>query len=198
MNFAFAALLLALAHPDCVAATGRWAVVHTVRGCMVERGTMVDDNASLASASDLSTVLKRGTTRDLTCCHLYASSSDPEAYTDLRNIFYAPSFIAKLTDSQAGTLPVMHALHALRYRAFALHGYCGPGSAARPRKPDHYDSLEWADPVGAGATANGVEAKFHARLADKPKDRITKSVSHCGWVFSGGQPDPLVVYSGRL
>ncbi|APT34585.1 hypothetical protein MCBMB27_05294 [Methylobacterium phyllosphaerae] len=197
------ASLSVFAHPDVVAATGHRAIFRTVRGRMADRGSiidgvMVDDNASPAAAFEWSTGLKRGTTRDLTCCHLYASSSDPDAYTDLRNIFYAPSFIAKLTDSQAGSLPVMHALHALRYRAFALHGYCGPGSTARPLKPEHYDSLEWADPVGADATASGLEAKLRARLADKPKDRITKSVAHCGWVFSGGQPDRLVVYSGRL
>ena len=63
-------------------------------------------------------------------------------------------------------------------------------------KPELYDSFEWADPVGAGATADGVEAKFRARLAKKPKDRITKSVSRCGWVFSQGRPDPQVIYSG--
>ncbi|WP_449410401.1 hypothetical protein [Methylobacterium komagatae] len=168
---------------------------------MADRGTitdgvMIDDNSSPAAAFEWSTGLKRATTRDLTCCHLYASSSDPEAYTDLRNIFYAPSFIAKLTDSQAGSLPEIHALHALRHRAFALHGYCGPGSTVRPIKPDHYESLEWADPVGAGATAEEVAAKLRARLAGKPKDRITKSVARCGWVFSCGQPDPSVIYSG--
>ncbi len=139
------ASLSVFAHPDVVAATGHRAIFRTVRGRMADRGSiidgvMVDDNASPAAAFEWSTGLKRGTTRDLTCCHLYASSSDPDAYTDLRNIFYAPSFIAKLTDSQAGSLPVMHALHALRYRAFALHGYCGPGSTARPLKPEHYDS----------------------------------------------------------
>jgi len=53
VNFALTALLLALAHPNRVVATGRRAVVHTVSGCMVERGTLVDDNASLASASEL-------------------------------------------------------------------------------------------------------------------------------------------------
>lgn len=196
------ASLSVFAHPDIVAATGRQAVFRTVRGRMADRGSiidgvMVDDNASPAAAFEWSTGLKRATTRDLTCCHLYASSSDPDAYTDLRNIFYAPNFIAKLTDSQAGLLPEMHALHALRYRAFALHGYCGPGSRARPAKPEHYDSLEWAAPVGVGATADGVEAKLRARLADKPKDRITKSVARCGWVFSSSEPDPLVIYSGR-
>jgi hypothetical protein len=196
------ASLSLFAHPDVVAATGRQAVFRTVRGRMADRGTiadgvMVDDNASPAAAFEWSTGLKRGTTRDLTCCHLYASSSDPEAYTDLRNIFYAPSFIAKLTDSQARSLPEVHALHVLRYRAFALHGYCGPGSTIRPPKPQNYDGLTWADQAGAGATGDQVEAKFRARLAQKPKDRITKSVARCGWVFSGGQPDPLVVYDGR-
>jgi hypothetical protein len=196
------ASLSVFAHPDVVAATGHRAVFRTVRGRMADRGAiidgvMVDDNASPAAAFEWSTGLKRATTRDLTCCHLYASSNDPDAYTDLRNIFYAPNFIAKLTDSQAGSLPEMHALHTLRYRGFVLHGYCGPGSRSRPTKPEHYDSLEWADPVGAGATASGLEAKLRARLADKPKDRITKSVAHCGWVFSRSEPDPLVIYSGR-
>ncbi|MGA4554914.1 hypothetical protein [Methylorubrum aminovorans] len=195
------ASLSVFAHPDVVAATGRRAVFRTVRGRMADRGAitdgvMVDDNASPAAAFEWSTGLKRGTTRDLTCCHLYASSSDPEAYTDLRNIFYAPSFIAKLTDSQARSLPEVHALHVLRYRAFALHGYCGPGSAIRPPKPEHYDDLQWADTLGTGVTADTLEAVFRARLERKPRDRITKSVARCGWVFSRGQPDPLVVYSG--
>ncbi len=111
------------------------------RGAIID-GVMVDDNASPAAAFEWSTGLKRATTRDPTCCHLYASSNDPDAYTDLRNIFYAPNFIAKLTDSQAGSLPEMHALHALRYRGSFLR-YCGP--AAGPDRPnrEHYDSLEW-------------------------------------------------------
>lgn len=189
------------AHPDVVMAMGRRAVFRTVRGPVADRGAiidgvMVDDNASPAAAFEWSTGLKRGTTRDLTCCHLYASSSDPDAYTDLRNIFYAPSFIAKLTDSQAGSLPEQHALHILRYRAFVLHGYCGPGSMARPKKPEHYDGLQWADTLGAGTTADELEAVFRTRLGRKPRDRITKSVARCGWVFSRGQPDQLVVYSG--
>lgn len=196
------ASLSLFAHPDVVTATGRRAVFRTVRGRTADRGTivdgvMVDDNASPAAAFEWSTGLKRATTRDLTCCHLYASSSDPEAYTDLRNIFYAPSFIAKLTDSQARSLPEVHALHILRYRAFALHGYCGPGSTIRPPKPQNYDALTWADPAGAGASADQVQATLRARLAQKPKDRITKSVARCGWVFTGGHPDPLVVYDGR-
>ena len=62
----------------------------------------------------------------------------------------------KLTDSQAGSFPEMHALHALRYRAFAFYGHCGPGSTARPTKLEHFDSLEWADPLRAGVTAGGV------------------------------------------
>lgn len=196
------ASLTVFAHPDVVAATGRRAVFRTIRGRTADRGTvvdgvMIDDNLSPATAFDWSTGFKRAPGSDLTCCHLYANSSDPEAYTDLRNIFYAPSFIAKLTDSQAGSLPEVHALHVLRYRSFALHGYCGPGSMVRPPKPQNYDGLEWADPVGAGATADQLEAKFRARLAQKPRDRVTKSVARCGWVFSGGHPDPQVVYSGR-
>lgn len=199
---AFASLSL-FAHPDVVTSIGHRALFRTVRGRMADRGTisdgvMVDDNLSPTAAFEWSTEFKRAAGSDLTCCHLYATSRDPEAYTDLRNIFYAPNFIAKLTDSQAGLLPGTHALHVLRYRAFSLHGYCGPGSMVRPSKPQHYDGLEWADPVGAGATADQLEAKLRARLARRPKDRITKSVARCGWVFSSGHPDPHVVYDGDL
>lgn len=193
------ASLSVFAHPDVVSAAGQRAIFRTVRGKMPDRGKitgglMFDDNTSPAVAFEWSTGFKRTTGTDITCCHLYAESSDAEAYTDLRNLFFAPSFISKLTDSQAASLPTRHSLNVLRYRAFVLFGYCGPGSTRRPTKPEHYDQLEWADTIGAGITAADLETRLRERLARKPKDRITKSVAQCGWTFSEGRPDPLVIY----
>lgn len=193
------ASLAVFAHPDVVCAAGRRAVFRTVRGKIPDRGKiadglMFDDNTSPALAFEWSTGFKRSIGTDVTCCHLYAQSGDPEAYTDLRNLFYLPSFIAKLTDSQAVLLPAGHALNVLRFRAFVLFGYCGPGGTAPPPKPEQYDRLEWADTVGAGIVAEELEAKLRARLVRKPRDRITKSVAQCGWTFSNGRPDPLVIY----
>lgn len=165
------------------------------RGKVVD-GVMSDDNHSPAVAFEWSTGFRRPRGSDLTCCHLYAASADPDAYTDLRNLFFAPSFIAKLTDSQATCLPSSHALNVLRYRAFVLYAYRGPGSSGRPSKPDHYDQLEWANTVGSSIDADGLELRLRARLARKPKDRITKSVAQCGWAFSDYEPDLLVIYSG--
>ncbi len=157
---------------------------------------MFDDNTSPACAFEWSTGFKRFSGTDVTCCHLYAESGNAKADTDPRNLFYAPSFISKLTDSQATLLPELHALNVLRYRAFILYGYCGPGSTNQPSRPDYYDELEWADTIGEGVTAVTLEARLRARLARKPKDRITKSVARCGWAFSGDRPDTYVVYDG--
>lgn len=99
------ASLSIFAHPDVVAASGRRAIFRTVRR-MADRGkitdgVMSDDNHSPAIAFEWSTGCRRPRGSDVTCCHLYAASGNPDAYTDLRNIFFAPSFISKLTDSQA-------------------------------------------------------------------------------------------------
>lgn len=195
------ASLSVFAHPDIVAASGQRAIFRTIRRA-VDRGkicdgVMCDDNYSPAMAFEWSTGFKRRGGSDLTCCHLYAASEDPESYTDLRNLFYAPSFISKLTDNQASLLPSRHALNVLRYRAFALYGYCGPRSSSRPNKPEHYGELEWAEPFGARTSAYELEDRLRAVLAGKPKDRITKSAARCGWAFSGYEPDLNVVYSGH-
>ncbi|MDP4025088.1 hypothetical protein Q8W71_20880 [Methylobacterium sp. NEAU 140] len=194
------ASLAVFAHPDVVAASGRRAIFRTFRR-MADRGkifdgAMADDNYSPAMAFEWATGFKRKAAADLTCCHLYAASRDATAYTDLRNLFFAPSFISRLTDSQAASLPAEHALHALRYRAFVLYGYGGPTGTELPVKAATYDHLEWAEPIGAGARAEELELRLRTRLARKPKDRLTKSVAMCGWTFSDYQPDPRVVFTG--
>lgn len=193
------ASLAVFAHPDVVAAVGGRAVFRTMRGRRrgeIVDGIMEDDNASPAEAFEFGTGFRRRPGSDVQCCHLYAASTDPDAYTDLRNIFMVPQCLAKLTDSQAATLPSLHALHVLRYRAFELYGYRGPSGSAAPAKPDGYDALGWADPIGAGTDAETLERRWRGRLASRRKDRVTKSVALCGWTFSDYRPDPAVVYAG--
>lgn len=194
------ASLSIFAHPDVVTASGSRAIFRTKRDLsrrnQVIDGVLCDDNHSPAMAFEWSTGFKRPIRSDLICCHLYTASGDPEAYTDIRNIFYVPNFIAKLTDSQAATLPSEHALKVLRYRAFVIYGYCGPKSSTPPARPDHFDKLEWAHPVGAGTDAEDLQRRLRARLAKRPDDRVAKSVAQCGWAFSDYKPDPAVIYTG--
>ncbi|MFC6047366.1 hypothetical protein ACFPYM_05900, partial [Methylobacterium hispanicum] len=156
------ASLAAFPHRDVVAAVRGRAVFRTVRGRRGEivGGVMEDDNASPAEAFEFATGFRRGPGTDVQCCHLYAASKDPDAYTDLRNIFMIPQCLAKRTDSQAAVLPSLHALHVLRYRAFELYGYRGPGGTTEPGRPDGYDALRWAEPVGAGTEAGGLESRW--------------------------------------
>nr|WP_246681637.1 hypothetical protein [Methylobacterium sp. L1A1] len=192
------ASLAVFAHPDVVAAVGARALFRTVRGKQrgkIVDGLMVDDNSSPAVAFEISTGFKRRPGSNIQCCHLYAASTDPQAFTDLRNIFMMPTCLAKLTDSQAATLPDTHALHVLRYRAYALYGYQGPGRSGPPAKPAGYDGLKWADPLGAGAEAECVERQLRKRLGSRPRDRLTKSVALCGWTFTDYRPDPDVVHA---
>lgn len=193
------ASLAVFPHPDVVAAVRSRAVFRTVRGRRrgeIVDGVMEDDNASPAEAFEFATGFRRRPGSDVQCCHLYAASTDPDAYTDLRNIFMVPQCLAKRTDSQAAVLPSLHALHVLRYRAFELHRYPGPGGTAEPGKPDGYDALEWAEPVGAATEAGELETRWRRRHDGRRRDRITKSVALCGWTFSDYRPDSAVIYEG--
>lgn len=136
------ASLTVFAHPDAVGSVGTRAVFRTIRGR--PKGTiigdaMLDDNASPATAFEWATGFKRGP--DLQCNHLSAAARDPASYSDLRNICYTPTFIAKLTDSQRKDVSEGHLSHLLRFRAFELYGYAGPQGSPHPRKPSGYDDL---------------------------------------------------------
>lgn len=78
-------------HPDVVTAANRRAIFRTKRGTAdrgkIVDGVMSDDNHSPAMAFKWSTQFKPPSGSDLTCCHLYAASGDPDAYTDVRNLF---------------------------------------------------------------------------------------------------------------
>lgn len=191
------ASLTVFAHPDAVEAVGARAVFRTIRGG--PKGTilgdvMLDDNASPATAFEWATGLKRGA--DLQCNHLYSGARDPASYSDLRNICYTPTFIAKLTDSQREVVPDEHLSQLLRYRAFELHGYTGPRTSSLPPKPSGYDTLTWPDPIGGGATPEEVARTFRRRMARRPKDRLAKAARLVGWTFSDYSPDETVIYSG--
>ncbi|WP_438345746.1 hypothetical protein [Methylorubrum populi] len=190
------ASLTVFAHPDAVAAVGARAVFRTIRGG--PKGTilddvMLDDNASPATAFEWATGFRRGL--DVQCNHLYAAGRDPASYSDLRNICYTPTFIAKLTDSQREDVPDDHLSHLLRYRAFELYGYAGP-QGARPRKPTGYEGLVWPDPIGGGATPAVAATTFRRNMARRPKDRLAKAARLVGWTFSDYHPDETVTYLG--
>jgi hypothetical protein len=194
------ASLAVFAHSDVVAAVGSRAVFRTIRGRRrgeIVEGMMEDDNASPAEAFEFGTGFRRRAGSDVQCCHLYAASTDPDAYTDIRNIFMVPQCLAKLTDSQAATLPTVHALHVLRYRAYILYGYCGPSRSSAPIEPEGFEALAWAEPIGAGVGAADLERRWRRRLESRRKDRVTKTVSRCGWTFSDYRPDAKVVYDGN-
>jgi hypothetical protein len=186
------ASLTAFAHPDAVAAIGHRAVFMAVRGkrkTILESGYLGDDNDAPDVAFRIVTGFNRGD--HLQCNHIYAAAQDPEAYTDIRNICFTPSFLAKLTDCQKGTVPSDHPSQVLRYRAWELHGYAGTNGIP-PKKPERYDDIVWAKPVGEGLTRASVEAAMRAFLANKRKKSLTVSVALLGWTFSDYQPDPKV------
>jgi len=186
------ASLTAFAHPDVVAAVGQRAVFLAVRWkrrTILESGYLGDDNDAPDVAFRAATGFRRGD--HLHCNHIYATTRDPQAYTDIRNICFTPTFLAKLTDCQKDPVPPDHPSQVLRYRAWELYGYAGPNGIP-PKKPDRYDDLVWAKPVGEGLTRASVEAAMRAFLANKRRKSLTVSVALLGWTFSDYQPDPKV------
>jgi hypothetical protein len=115
--------------------------------------------------------------------------------TPIYEIFAIHRPFAKLTDSQTTALGREHLLQFIRYRAYELYAYEGP-EFSRPTKPAGYDRLVWSNPHGQGASRERVETDFRARLAKKPKDRLSKAARFTGWTFTNGRPDESVVYTG--
>lgn len=192
------ASLTVFAHPDVVRALGARAVFPTIRGLpkyTIVDGVMLDDNASPHTTFLWATGLPpRG--RDRNCNHIYAASKDPTAYSDVRNICYTPNFVAKLTDIQTKKPEKQFLLNHLKYRAFELFGYRGPTDDWDPVAPEGYERLVWAAPIGEGAEAVAIEARFRKNMARRPKDPLPKAANRLGWSFSNMQPDPTVVYTG--
>lgn len=189
------------AHPDAVKAVGGRAVFRTVRGPkgLPTEGCMGDDNSGPDSAFLWATSERKSRPRDLQCNHIWSRSGaapaakDVEAFTDLRNICYTPTFLAKMTDYQSLEAGTEHLARVLQYRAYQLYGYCGPSRMEPPAKPDRYDSLIWpkAQLWGEGATREVVELRFRRRLGrSRQRDHLKESVQQFGWAFSSG-PDPL-------
>lgn len=202
------ASLTMFAHQDVVSAVRKRAVFRIVRDSArrgridKRRRVMFDDNRGPTVAFLWATLLPRG--KDLNCNHLYTAPDDEDAYTDLRNICFTPSFLAKLTDNQRTETDESETISALlRYRAWKLYGYGGPRKV-RPPKPKLYDELIWAEPLGERPKNQtprkfslNVEQAFRRQLGTRPCDRVTKSVHICGWTFSKYKPDKDVKYGRR-
>ena len=78
--------------------------------------------------------------RDLQLNHIHGATGDPSAFTDLRNICFTPSFLAKLSDPVKADGASGGYAALLRYRAFELFGYAGPRGVA-PARPDGWERL---------------------------------------------------------
>ena len=117
--------------------------------------------------------------------HIYggSASKNVEFFTNLANICVTPSFLAKFTDR--------HCVELLRFRAWRPFGLRSPQGAI-PLKPDGYDRLEWAPPLGF---LNNVGGRMRDIMSTKPRDSLTRSVRELGWVFSSFEPDPTITRS---
>jgi hypothetical protein len=169
-------------HPDVVAAGGPGAIFPIVRkGAM--RGTfgttpagrrvMFDDNRS-AVTTFCWAAGRTGRERDCQVNHVWAASSDPDAYTALWNFVATPTFLAKPTD----THPEVAA--ALRYRAWDLYG-ARPAGFDEPQRPANYDRLLWAphpDPIP------DLESTLRSRLGKAPRCNAAIAAAELGWRFS--------------
>lgn len=117
--------------------------------------------------------------RDIQLNHIWARSTDPDAFTAPANLCAAPSFLAKLTDHDPGISAL------LRRRAFDLYGWT-PHNEPEPPAPPGYGSLVWAQPL---APVIGLEAVLRRRLAAQPRSTACQVAREIGWAFSGGSPD---------
>ncbi len=175
------ASLTLFSHPETVRQTAGQALFPTIRnqkrvGEYAEhegRQVLLDDNKSPKDAFLWANSLSRRGT-DTQFNHVYASSSDPDAYTALQNICMTPAFIAKLTD----TNPEIRQL--LKYRSYQLYGWVPKGHEA-PAKPESYEILEWAVPLPA---TKDLRATLLQAMATKPKDRTVLAARKLGWLFS--------------
>ena len=182
------AALTVFSHPLTVAQTGGRALFPSIRGVpgrylqQGDRVLLLDDNKSPTDAFLWSNALgRRG--RDTQFNHIYAVSSDVDAYTALPNICMTPAFLAKLTDTNAEVRAL------LAYRTFDLYGWTPAGFPA-PERPDGYSDLRWADPL---PSVNDLAAHLTRVMARRPKDRTVIAARRLGWLFGAPiEGDPQV------
>lgn len=182
------AALTRSAHPDTVRQTGNRGIFPVVR-CRVisDRGkdattadgrrVMMDDNTAPTEAFLFAHSISRSSYRDVQFNHVWQSADEAESYTSLANLCVTPSFLAKLTDTDAevGAL--------LRYRAYDLYGYAPTGAVAAPAA---YANLRWADPMPA---VRDLEGTLRAAMRGR-RGRTVECARRLGWLFSGFEPDP--------
>jgi hypothetical protein len=180
-----AASLTLFSHPDTVRQTSCKPLFKVIRnaarrGQIEERaGELVacDDNKAPTDAFLWCNGLRRRP-RETQFNHVYADSQDPDAYTCLANLCMTPSFLAKLTDTNAEVCA------HLRYRTYELYGW-HPAAAPCPKKPVGYDALRWPDPLPPVADVAAVVAAIMAR---RPRDRTVQIARRIGWLFNGYRP----------
>lgn len=185
-NAGFASLSHALAahtifaHPTTVAQTRNKAVFPIIRGPSAIRGNTFrsegrvigyDDNKTPRETLLIAIGLKRRP-KDTQINHVYARSSDVNAYTALPNLCMTPTFLAKLTDTD----PVCKA--ALQRRSFDLFGW-RPDGEDEPEKPVGYDRLVWAAPASPIAD---LATAMRARVDGQDNYR-TRMYKETGWLF---------------
>lgn len=179
------ASLAVFSHPDTVRATQCRPVLKIVRDAErrgqieLREGELIglDDNKAPTDVFILCNNFPRRR-RDVQFNHVYSASGDPESYTNLANICVTPSFLAKLTDTNAEVRAL------LQYRAFDLYGW-HPRHAETPREPKRYYSLCWASPLPAVTEAGSL---FEAAMERRPLDRTTKFARQLGHIFNGFRP----------
>jgi hypothetical protein len=173
------ASLAVFSHPQTVAQTQGLGLFPTIRGTpgqFVEvngRRLMLDDNKSPTDAFLWCNGLSRRG-RDTQFNHVYAASTDPEAYTALPNICMTPAFLAKLTDTNAEVRAL------LAYRSHDLYGWAPAGTSA-VEKPEGYAALEWAPPLPA---VTDVQERLRTVFARRQKDRTVLAAQALGWRFA--------------
>lgn len=173
------ASLTIFSHPDTVAQTEARALFPIVRdfkrrGEVGEIGGRLvgfDDNTSPTEAFSWANRISRRP-RDLQFNHVYSRSDDPDSYTNLANLCVSPSFLAKLTDTDAEVQSL------LRYRAFDVFGW-HPTDEPRPDKPAVYDDLIWARTLPPTEELRKV---VEAQIA-KRDNRTTRMIEQTGWLW---------------
>lgn len=182
------AALTRWAHPDTVRQTGNRGIFPIIRCRVISdrgrdttttdgRAVMMDDNTGPTEAFLFAHGISRSSYRDVQFNHVWQSADEVESYTSLANLCVTPSFLAKLTDTDAEIAAL------LRYRAQDLYGYAPAGPAGAP---PGYATLRWADPL---PPVPNLEATLRAAMHGK-KGRTVSCARRLGWLFSGFQPDP--------
>jgi len=135
---------------------------------------LFDDNTAPTDTFLWANGIKRKEYVDVTFCHILAQSDNVELYTSLANICMIPTFLAKLTDTDASIKAF------LSYRAYKLYGSFLHNSSSLT-KPKLYDELTWAE---ANRPIDNLEEAFLSAMKTKPRNRATISARELGWYYS--------------